>query len=242
MSMNAYINDASLVGQFQPMDSIGAISNVREMVSFLRENPHCALYWNSSALFGAMVEEGRTFGQIMDAHRDMKSYWRSLLCNQVESVTQSAANNTSSGIDAGLISFILSPYKEPTTVCGKKKVDVKVFLSKDSLSSYLYKQHYMLEDYSDDAACPPHDEQTILYDTSLFTPTTRSNHRRKLYKRIGKDELWCVDNMHHGADAELEVFRISDEKHIATCGIKDIGTYHPNGNKKKYKDRYIEEP
>lgn len=242
MSMNAYINDASLVGQFQPVNSIEAIENVREMVAFLRENPHCALFWNSSAFFGAMVEPGRTFGQIMDTQRDLKSYWRSLTCNHVDSVVQSAADNTTSGIEVGLISFILSSFQEPTTACGKQKVDVRVFLNKDSLSAYLLQHHYLLADYPDDATYPPRDEQTILSDTSLFELTTRINHNRKVYRRLGTDELWCADNQHYGADAELEVFRMSDGKHIATCGIENINTYHPNGNKKKYRNRYIEEP
>ena len=50
-----------------------------------------------------------------------------------------------------------------------------------------------------------------------------------------------MDNLHFGADAELEVFRMSDDKHIATCGINDISTFHPDGNAKKYRNRYIEE-
>ena len=240
MSLNAYINDASLVGQFQPMNSVEAIGNVREMVSFLRKNPHCALYWNSSALFGAMVEQGRTFGQIMDTHRDLKSYWRTLTCNHVDSTVQSAADNTASGIDAGLISFILSPFSEPTTACGTQNIDVRVFLNKDSLSAYLLQHHYLLVDYPDDATYPPRDEQTILSDTSLFELTARINRHRKVYRRLDKDEWWCADNQHHGADAELEVFQMSDGKHIATCGIKNIATYHPDGNEKKYRNRYID--
>ena len=37
-------------------------------------------------------------------------------------------------------------------------------------------------------------------------------------------------------DAELEVFRTSDEAHVGTCGINDICTF----NAKAKKGRYIE--
>ena len=239
--MNAYINDASLVGQFGPCSSMAAIKKVREMVSFLRQNQHCSLYWNRSALFGAWVEPDKTFGHVLEFDRDMKSYWQSLICNSVVSVVQAAADETKAGKEAGLVCYINSPFHEPTTKCGEQQVPVLVFLNIDSLSTYLFENHYLIKDYPDDTAYPPRDEQTMLYDTTLFELTTRINHHRKLYKRLDKEELWCVDNQHVGADAELEVFRMSDGKHIATCGIKDISTYHPDGNAKKYRNRYIEE-
>ena len=241
MSMNAYINDASLIGQFGAGNSMEAIKAVREMVSFLYKSQHCSLYWNRSALFGALVEPGKTFGHVLESDKDMKSYWQSLMCNNADSVLQKSADDIDAGKDAGLVSYINSPFYEPTAKCGKQQVDVHVFLNINSLSAYLFEQHYLIKEYSKDACYPPRDEQTLLCDTSLFEPTTRINHHRKLYKRLDKDELWCVDNLHFGADAELEVFRMSDDKHIATCGINDISTFHPDGNVKKYRNRYIEE-
>lgn len=237
MSINAYINDASLVGQFQPGTSRGAIDNVTAMVRLLRKCPNCTLYWNRSALFGALVEPDKTFGHVLEGKRDLQLYWQNLRCQLVESTIQAAVDDTIKEQAAGLVCYIMSSFSEPTTVCGTPPTEVRVFLGEESLSSFLYANHY-LSDYTADTHYSPRDEQTILVDTNLFEPTQRDNHGRRLYLRKGTDQLWCVDNFHVGLDAELEVFRISDEAHIGTCGINDIHTFDSKAKKGRYVEGY----
>lgn len=218
MSLNAYINDASLVGQFRYYNSEDAIGVMRDIVSFLRNSNCCSVFWNKGQLYAAMVECNKPFASVIDSNRDLRVYWKKLECALVSDVVEEAVKDVQNDQDAGLISFPGSRFVEPTTKCGVSNTEVAVYLSEETVSKHLYAKQYIKE-YSQDARYSPRDQQTVLVNPTLFTPTNRDNHRRRLYERVGTDELWCVDNQHYGLDAEFEVFRKSDEAHIGTCGI-----------------------
>ena len=218
MSLNAYINNSSLVGQFQYFNSIDAINVMREIVSFLRNSNFCSIFWNKGQLYAAMVECNKNFASVIDSNRDLRIYWKKLECALVTDVVEEAIKDVNAEKDTGLISFPGSRFVEPTTNCGVENVAVPVYLTEETVSKHLYEKQYINE-YSPDARYSPQDQQTILVNSVLFTPTQRDNHRRRLYERVGKDQLWCVDNQHYGLDAEFEVFRMSDEAHIGTCGL-----------------------
>ena len=78
------------------------------------------------------------------------------------------------------------------------------------------------EAYSKDSRWPPRDYQTILKDHSVFERTSKKNQGRTVYKRIGTNELWCVDNEHRGVDAHIEVFDCITRKHIGISLINEI--------------------
>lgn len=238
MSLKAYINDASLVGQFQYYNSEDAIIVMREIVSFLKNSNCCSVFWNKGPLYAAMVEYNKTFASVIDSNRDLRMYWKKLECALVSDVVGEAVNDIQTNKDAGLISFPGAFFVEPTTTCGASNIAVPVYLSEETVSKHLYAKQYIRE-YSQDARYSPRDQQTVLVNPALFIPTNRDNHRRRLYERVGTDELWCVDNQHYGLDAEFEVFRKSDETHIGTCGLNgNIDAIIPSTKRGRHIESY----
>ncbi len=69
---------------------------------------------------------------------------------------------------------------------------------------------------------PPRDYQTILNDSEKFAITKYKNQKRKVYERIGYDELWTVDNLHFGNDAHIEVFHKITREHLGTSPYDKI--------------------
>ena len=60
--------------------------------------------------------------------------------------------------------------------------------------------------YANNDADPPRDEQTCLMDRTRFVRTGRKNQGRELYLHRTRREYWCVDNLHSGGAAHLEIF------------------------------------
>lgn len=87
--------------------------------------------------------------------------------------------------------------------------------------------------YTKDTPVRTIDEQTILSDTTLFTPTNHYVQGRRVYKRIGMPEYWYADNGHTGGSAHLEVFQSSDMHFKGTCHIDDINTFVKASKKKR---------
>lgn len=69
---------------------------------------------------------------------------------------------------------------------------------------------------------PPRDYQTILNNSGKFAITRYKNQKRKVYERIGYDELWTVDNLHFGKDAHIEVFHKITGEHLGTSPYDKI--------------------
>lgn len=236
-NLNTYIYDQSLIGQYKTeAESKEAIFEILSMVSLLMDtqNVNVSVFYDRSALFQAMMTAELIFGVVLDRNRDLKLLWN---FKRMQLLSSDIVNNVAYGDalaqrNVGLLCFSGAPFGEPCVALGnqdgKSVLNVKSWVSTDSLVSFLHDQHW-IRTYSDATKYPPRDEQTILSDTSLFILTPLFNHKRHVYERIGKDEYWCCDNFHSGRSAELEVFRKSDLKHIGTCGIYDIRTFSTKG-------------
>lgn len=78
--------------------------------------------------------------------------------------------------------------------------------------------------YNEDSKLAPLDIQTVLCNSSHFELTNLKNKGRKVYKRIGFNEYWSVDNSkrHAGKKAHLEVFSSTTGKHLGTSLYSEI--------------------
>lgn len=78
----------------------------------------------------------------------------------------------------------------------------------------------------------PRDYQTVLNDSEKFVVTKHRNQSRKVFERIGHDQLWTVDNLHYGKDAHIEVFHKVTGEHLGTCPYNEMNIetkYKENG-------------
>jgi hypothetical protein len=81
-----------------------------------------------------------------------------------------------------------------------------------------------LVSYTADAVDPPLDHQTILGKKSRFQRTRLLNQGRTIYLDRETSRYWCVDNLHDGAAAHIEVFDASG-RHV--CEARLNGTLVP---------------
>lgn len=72
--------------------------------------------------------------------------------------------------------------------------------------------------YSVHSTDPPTDEQTSLVRRSRFQRTARKNQGRTLYLERSSGRLFCVDNLHSGGSAHLEVFS-SGGDHVGEASL-----------------------
>jgi hypothetical protein len=84
--------------------------------------------------------------------------------------------------------------------------------------------------YSVSCRFPPKDFQTVLLKSGSFVETQYLNQNRKVYRRIGYNQYWVIDNFHYGTDAHIEVFSLKG-KHL---GVSDINRIEVDS---RYKDK-----
>ena len=127
-----------------------------------------------------------------------------------------------------LMNFMDSPFGDSVTIPVSKDNSNPIYVdcatTPESIDDWLMSHGFLdpNEAYSKDSRWPPRDYQTILKDHSVFERTGKKNQGRTVYKRIGTNELWCVDNEHRGVDAHIEVFDCITRKHIGIALINEI--------------------
>jgi hypothetical protein len=67
---------------------------------------------------------------------------------------------------------------------------------------------------------PPRDLETVLIEADRYVRVGRfeRNGRRQVYRELGTNRLFYVDNKHHGLGAHLEVFD-AQENHLGTADL-----------------------
>lgn len=71
------------------------------------------------------------------------------------------------------------------------------------------------ETYDITSKFPPTDKQTVLNNVKAFELTTfKKNKGRNVYRKIGTNQLWCVDSLHYGCKAHIEIFNEIDCVHL----------------------------
>lgn len=107
---------------------------------------------------------------------------------------------------------------------GNRTVTLDCSFDEDSVIKWLIDNEFINpnEAYNTASRATPRDYQTVLRDTGTFEPTELRNQGRKVYRRIGTNELWVVDNFHNGSEAHIEVFHEETRKHLGTSPIGEI--------------------
>lgn len=121
---------------------------------------------------------------------------------------------------------------EVTKGIGNKKVILDCSFDEDSVIKWLITNRFIDPDeaYKATSKFAPRDYQTVLKNDTTFELTELRNQGRKVYKRVGTNELWVTDNFHIGTKAHIEVFHEETRKHLGTSPINEISI------EVKYKD------
>lgn len=137
--------------------------------------------------------------------------------------------------DSLLLNWKLSVFGEPTIDVTKDKISkyIDSFFSQAELRKHFEKGQVLKPEYNSNSSRAPRDEETILKDSSLFTPTNYTVQGRVVYERIGHNEYWYVDNSHAGESAHLEVFSTTSRHQIHVSKIDDVVYYRELSKKER---------
>lgn len=124
-----------------------------------------------------------------------------------------------------LLNFSESKFGEEPTISilknNSKSIVVDTVITPEAIESWLIAKGFLNpnEVYDENSRIAPADFQTILRDETVFEKTNYPrNNGRIVYRKIGTNELWAVDNAlkHAGAKAHIEVFDENTASHLGT--------------------------
>lgn len=100
-------------------------------------------------------------------------------------------------------------------------IKVDCAITPEDIEQWLIDNDYINTEvpYDEELGISPADCQTVLRNASLFEKTSYPrNNGRIVYRRIGTNQLWTVDNSkrHVGTKAHIEVFDERTRKHLGT--------------------------
>jgi len=129
-----------------------------------------------------------------------------------------------------LINFTNSIFGEKILIqCIKDKAvttSLDCSFDEDSINDWLIQNGFIdpREKYNEKSGNPPQDWQTVLCDAANFELTQYRNQRRRVFRRLGKNQLWVVDRsrLHAGDKAHIEVFNESTREHLGTSLYNQI--------------------
>lgn len=97
-------------------------------------------------------------------------------------------------------------------------VSIPSFDTADALLTW-FRSLSRVPEYTADAREPPRDAQTCLVDLHRFEPLNALVQDRRVYRERTTRQFLYVDNLHWGANAELEVFDRRGDRHLGTADI-----------------------
>lgn len=252
MTVNVYVNEESLQGQLCAKENDG----VKQLIDVLRvlrsfQGVDVKLYY-SKTIFNKLLcaDNGYTLHNIKQSNRDLYNDLIQNLNRAVDWKTSQlqnpAASYTCNGQSVNgtsvaevyerpnpqetsiLLNCHNSTFADPVVDVFKNGTAVHVHsLSTCDVASEFIHSLGIVPAFNRKSNEKVLDEQTILSDTNLFSPTPYYNHHRRVYQRKGKNEYWCADNMHRGGSVHLEVFDKNTGKFKGTCEIDDMGKFRP---------------
>lgn len=134
--------------------------------------------------------------------------------SMAEAAERQTANQNKHDI---LLNFVYSKFSNACIVVKNQsiKISIETFDSSPFLETSL---NHHFTPYLPSAKEPPTDPETILIDSARFTLTAKRNQSRKVHFEIKTGRYWCVDNLHYGISAHLEVFD-STGNHLGEANI-----------------------
>lgn len=117
---------------------------------------------------------------------------------------------------------------------GINSKEIPSFHVSDTVTAYFQEIGLLPRFYDKNSKYRPNVSETILTDTSLFTPTKFFNKGNRLYRRRDdEDQLWCLDSAHYGNSVHLEVFSESSGKQIMVSCHDEIRPFRELTDKEK---------
>lgn len=245
--LNIYLNEESLHGQYTPDNIEEKIGDVISCLDVLALCPEGCMnkYYIPEALYRKPVYGDKTELQsFLNQHKDRKRQFQLRLkdfihaditdlskCEYKENFYDMTCLNVAykSALiaDTTLVNFPLSIFLTPSVDVkhGENTLAISSFDNSEGLRDYLVNNGLVGKLYDKSSNRPPRDDETILADPTVFEVTAHSYQGRKMYRRIGTDELWYVDNLHFGQDAHIEVFNENTKKQTAVCRVDKIDFY-----------------
>lgn len=164
-------------------------------------------------------------------HHDSESYYEySGECVTDTSIAEIAERSLSSEYTGVLISFEPSSFDGVEWFWVKKEgerdLTARNFVSRELLVRWLEKNRkWKNPEYLVSDTDPPNDFQTCLIDELKYVKTSLLNKGRIVYQEKTTKRYFCVDLLHHGRSAHLEVWD-KRKRHIGEAsldGIIDFG-------------------
>lgn len=256
--INIYINERSIVGQY--CNDFGErISKVIQNVRILQANVlgGVTVYVARSIYDYVVCNAGQVnFSTFLSKNKEQKKQFQLMLQkatikdipfnnNDIYSYGELFVDNSSMSVAYEekvpgankqlLLNFGVDLFPDGNLLIEKNLADgreVHATFETNQIGEWLRTEN-ILGVYTPDTPVKTIDEQTILCDTALFSPTNHYVQGRRVYKRNGKPEYWYADNGHRGGSAHLEVFQSSDMHFKGTCHIDDINTFVLASKKKR---------
>ena len=244
--INVYVNEVSAKSQFVDDCLVDVFERLFACLKLLNgcKNVDVGFCFSSDLFTKTLSSGGLTVEGFFNQHKDFKKRWQLYRCrtwngNHLTNIYASYKYNSldvlftsvsevyeqSGKGRALLVNFENGGFSEPVITVSKNNVDkdISSFFSNGALEQYLVGEGLYRRPYDDTRIIAPIDSETVLADKSLFELTTYPlQHGRKVYRRIGTDELWYIDNMHYGKSAHCEVFSESTKRQIGESGVNDI--------------------
>jgi hypothetical protein len=164
--------------------------------------------------------------QKQQAHNNESSYEFSQFNYVGTSVAELAERkNHNGGMFGFLLNFSDSQFGSEAKIQilkdGNISIDIDCTVDNDSIEQWLIDNNFIdpNEIYDENSNIAPSDIQTVLRDNTIFEKTNYPrNNGRIVYRRIGTNELWAVDNSrrHASPKAHIEVFDEKTAKHLGT--------------------------
>jgi hypothetical protein len=259
--MEVMLNEKSLHGQFNAYNVKAAIERFLKAIRAVNDSGVEKQVLTSANFFAVEMIPGTRLENILTQDKDLKDAFmgnirnahkwemdcrQDMNCsyqhNLVEYLNSSVAERTERHITVAhnpgvLVNFSDSAFGESINIDVIKTpggpVNIECAVDDDSIDAWLIAKGLVnpLLDYDIRSKKSPRDYHTVLKRAAGFTPTNWYNQGRKVFQRVGYNELWVVDNFHSGADSHIEIFDSTTGKHVGTSPINAVNI------RTKYRDK-----
>lgn len=250
--MQVFVNEKSLHGQYTEQNIEAEIKvflsalSMLNALEFEKQILTTKNFFYSSAINGVHLNNTLTENRSLQAlfFNNIKSckYWEdtiehdprsSYTHNNIDYVSYTIAEITERKLNSNLLNTFLLNF--PSSIFNNHPLitvikspntsqDIDCSFDEASILNWLIANNIFDPNskYSINSQQSPRDFQTVLVNNQIFELTNFLNQGRKVYRRIGHNQLWVVDNLHYGKDAHLEVFDEATSKHLGVSAIDRV--------------------
>jgi len=244
--MEIFINECSLIEQFHPYNIVDSIRVFLKTIEAVNKYNDKTVFKSSTFISYKAIKDTHIESSLKSDF-NLRSVFFQNLKNATSWESQQIHENESEYIfetinytgtsvaeiaerkiieprgNSILINFIDSVFGDKSEIGVEKNkettANVNCAYDEDSIIDWLIKIGIIdpYKEYNVNSRLPPLDQQTVLMNPE-FELTRWKNNRRKLYRRIGTNQLWAVDcsKRHTTQKAHIEIFDENTRKHLGT--------------------------